>query len=113
MRLSRLPRRALVQFLHPLAGGPEGAGWRFGRDLYLSDLAALLESLKGVDYVDALAVGAYGTTAGNRLAVPLDRIIVAGTLIVTLAHADRGRGSEPGSACLPSGSGNALCCAGS
>lgn len=76
---------ALVQFLHPLTGGPEGTGWRFGRDLYLSDVAALLESLGGVDYVDALAIGAFGTTAGNRLAVPLDRIIVVGTLLVTLA----------------------------
>jgi predicted phage baseplate assembly protein len=104
---------ALGRFLHPLTGGPEGTGWRFGRDLYLSDLAALLESLDGVDYVDALAVGAYGTTAGNHLAVPLDRIIVAGTLIVTLAHADRGRGSEPSAACLSPAGGSSRCCAGS
>lgn len=41
----------LKEFLHPLSGGPEKKGWDFGRDLHLSDVYALLESVAGVDHV--------------------------------------------------------------
>jgi len=85
-----LVEQSLASFLHPLTGGPDGAGWPFGRDLYLSDVAALIESLAGVDYVETLAVGSMGTIAGDRLSVPSDRMIVAGTVAVGLATASSG-----------------------
>ncbi len=43
-------------FLHPLHGGPDGTGWPFGRDVYLSELYALLETVPGVDYVPDITV---------------------------------------------------------
>lgn len=43
--------RAVRRFLHPLEGGPEGRGWPFGRDVYVSELYELLDVLPGVDYV--------------------------------------------------------------
>lgn len=49
-------KAALERFLHPLTGGPLGKGWPFGRLPYLSDLYALVESVEGVDHVQALIV---------------------------------------------------------
>jgi predicted phage baseplate assembly protein len=76
---------ALKNFLHPLTGGPEGAGWAFGRDVYLSDVAAVLEAVRGVDYVSTLNLLWKGSPSGERLEVPPDRIVVAGQLKIMLA----------------------------
>jgi len=42
----------IKQFYHPLEGGTDGNGWPFGRDVYLSELYALLDNVPGVDYVE-------------------------------------------------------------
>jgi Baseplate J-like protein len=42
---------ALARFLHPKDGGPDGDGWPFGRDVFVSELYELLEGVSGVDYV--------------------------------------------------------------
>lgn len=74
----------LQAFLHPLTGGPDGTGWPFGRDVFLSDVAAVLEAVEGVDHVETLVLLAEGTPAGSRVDVPSDRIVVAGTLRLRL-----------------------------
>ena len=45
--------RALKQFLDPLppAGGENGKGWPFGRNVFISEIYQLLDSLPGIDYV--------------------------------------------------------------
>ena len=40
----------LRDFLHPRRGGLDGGGWEFGRNVYLSEICALLESVEGVEY---------------------------------------------------------------
>jgi hypothetical protein len=45
-------RQALTDFFHPLTGGPEQTGWPFGRAVYASEVAAVLEQLSMVDYVE-------------------------------------------------------------
>jgi hypothetical protein len=77
-------RHALSDFLHPLTGGPGGAGWPFGRSVYLSDVAALLERLDGVDHIGELSLTVGGAPHGDVLAVPADRLVAAGFLDVTL-----------------------------
>jgi hypothetical protein len=47
---------ALEGFLDPRTGGTEGAGWPFGRNVYVSELYELLEGIAGVDYVPDLVV---------------------------------------------------------
>jgi hypothetical protein len=42
---------AVLEFLHPLKGGPDGKGWPFGRNVYVSELYQLLDRLPVVDYV--------------------------------------------------------------
>ncbi len=47
-------RDALDRFLHPLVGGPDGTGWPFGRDVYRSEVLAVIDEVPGVEHVDAL-----------------------------------------------------------
>ncbi|MEO8018370.1 MAG: baseplate J/gp47 family protein, partial [Pseudomonadota bacterium] len=51
-------RAALVKFLHPLDGGPEGGGWKVGRTVYRSEVLAVLGGLAGVHHVAELALTA-------------------------------------------------------
>jgi len=50
-RLRRDIIAALELFINPLRGGPEGSGWPFGRELYLSDLYACVQQVSGLKYV--------------------------------------------------------------
>jgi predicted phage baseplate assembly protein len=47
-RLERDLLAALERFVNPLRGGPEGTGWPFGRELYLSDLYACIQAVDGL-----------------------------------------------------------------
>jgi predicted phage baseplate assembly protein len=48
---------SLKGFLSPLAGGgPDGEGWPFGRSVYISEIYALLDQVKGVDYIKFLTL---------------------------------------------------------
>lgn len=77
--VERAARVVLERFLHPLHGGPNGGGWDLGRDVYLSDVAAVLDRVPGVDYVRELALLLSGVPQGTALAVGDDRIVVGGT----------------------------------
>jgi predicted phage baseplate assembly protein len=81
-------RQALLAFLHPLTGGPEGDGWPFGRDVFLSDVAAVLEAVPGVDYVPELHLLLEGTPQGEGVDVPPNRIVAAGDLRLSLVGAE-------------------------
>jgi hypothetical protein len=89
-RVRRRVEAAAARFLHPLTGGPEGRGWPFGRDVYQSDVAALLEGVAGVDYIAELVLLLDDTPQGERVPVPPVRIVVAGPVrIVVQAAEDR------------------------
>jgi hypothetical protein len=77
-------REALQAFFQPLTGGPSGTGWPFGRSVYLSDVATMLENLPGVDYVQEIELLLDGITQGDVVAVPPERIVVAGPMRVRL-----------------------------
>lgn len=47
---------ALYAFFHPVGGGPEGTGWPFGRNVYVSEVYALFDELDLVDYVEAVSL---------------------------------------------------------
>jgi hypothetical protein len=79
-------RAALMRLLHPLYGGPDGTGWEPGRDVYLSDLAAVLERTEGIDYVDQLAISVEGRIGGEQVAVAPGRTVVAGAIRLKLAR---------------------------
>jgi predicted phage baseplate assembly protein len=45
---------ALNEFFDPLAGGPDGHGWPFGRDVYISEVLHVIDRTPGVDHVLSL-----------------------------------------------------------
>jgi hypothetical protein len=76
--VEKLCREALAEFFHPVRGGPERRGWEPGRDVFISDVAAVLERVEGVDYVEELALAREdGASAGEVFAVPDNRIVAA------------------------------------
>jgi hypothetical protein len=42
---------ALEKYFDPVAGGADGAGWPFGKDVYVSEVYRILARLPGVQYV--------------------------------------------------------------
>jgi Baseplate J-like protein len=78
---------ALQSFLDPVTGGPTGAGWPFGRGVYLSDIAVILQTLAGVDYVSQLELLVNGAPAGGQVAVPSNRLVAAGTIQIVMQSA--------------------------
>jgi hypothetical protein len=51
---------ALNQFFDPLTGGPNGAGWPFGRDVFRSEVMKVIDGVPEVAYVVSLALLAAG-----------------------------------------------------
>jgi predicted phage baseplate assembly protein len=41
----------LYRFLNPLVGGPDGTGWPFGRDLFVSDVYQSLQGIPNVQFI--------------------------------------------------------------
>ena len=82
--VERDTRAAIAGFLHPLSGGPSGRGWSPGEDVWLSDLAPLLERLPGVDHISEIALLRSGELLGEHVPVANDRIPVAGEIRLRL-----------------------------
>lgn len=78
---------ALNQFFHPLYGGPDGRGWPFGRSVYLSDVAKVIEGVAGVDYARLLELIVNSVPVGNMVTVPSDRLVAAGTMLIEMEGA--------------------------
>lgn len=68
----------LFRLLNPLVGGSAGTGWSFGRDLYISEVYAVLQATPGVEYIegiDLLLDGTPGTHA--RIGVAPNSLIAS------------------------------------
>jgi hypothetical protein len=62
-------QKEIVAFFNPLDSGAywDGKGWPFGRNIYASDLYALLDRISGVDYVKNVIISEENiTTNGNN-----------------------------------------------
>jgi uncharacterized phage protein gp47/JayE len=82
--VERDARAAIAGFLHPLSGGPSGRGWSPGEDVWLSDLAPLLERVPGVDHISEIALLRSGELLGEHVPIANDRIPVAGEIRLRL-----------------------------
>ena len=71
-------RAALDRYLHPLRGKRNGRGWEFGESVHLSQLAAVIEAVDGVEHAEDVVLANTGALAGMTLAVPRDELACAG-----------------------------------
>jgi hypothetical protein len=83
--VERAAHDAIAGFLHPLRGGPAGSGWQPGEDVFVSDLAAVVERTAGVDYASELGLLQGGIIQRERLAIGDGRVAVAGDIRIRLA----------------------------
>jgi len=58
--------KELYRFITPLAGGPEGNGWPFGRDLIVSEVYSRIQSVDGVEYVEHAEIYPVDISTGER-----------------------------------------------
>ena len=58
-------RNALAAFFHPLTGGPDKTGWPFGRDVYASEVYAVLEQVQLVNYVEDVVLSGPNLIRGD------------------------------------------------
>lgn len=82
-------RSALETFLHPLLGGPEGRGWQPGRNVFLSDVATVLERVAGVDFAKDLALLVNGARQREQVKVAEDWTVVAGKIRIKMQPGER------------------------
>lgn len=83
MRVQQDVTLALVAFLDPLHGGPQGRGWPFGRDVYRSEILQVIDDVPGVDHVLALTIAADpGDGACGNLCIGPTSLAIAGTLSI-------------------------------
>ncbi|MDX2152664.1 MAG: putative baseplate assembly protein [Bryobacteraceae bacterium] len=87
--VERLAREAIEAFLHPVTGGPEGRGWTLGRSVYVSDLAAVLEAVAGMDYVERLEISRNCVVAGGRADISPTGVAVAGAITLRIKRPER------------------------
>jgi len=78
--IAQTANAAIAAFLHPLTGGPDGDGWPFGRGVFISDVAAILEAIPGVDHAEFLELRLNDTPVGDSVTVAPDRMVVAGPI---------------------------------
>jgi predicted phage baseplate assembly protein len=65
-RLRVTATRALYQYLHPIHGGMDGAGWPFGRTVHIGEIYALLQRLPGTELVEDARLFAANPITGQR-----------------------------------------------
>ena len=56
----------LYRFIDPLSGGPDGTGWPFGRDLFVSELYSQIQSVTGVEYTEELNIFPVDLESGQQ-----------------------------------------------
>lgn len=62
----------LNAYLNPYTGGPDGAGWPFGRAVYANEIAGLLQNIPGVERVEDVRLSHDASTSEPALQVQLE-----------------------------------------
>lgn len=78
--------KRLYRFLNPITGGPDGEGWAFGRELYISDVYQALQGLPNVQFVRTVEMRP-SPPAGSGEGEPVESLdVVAHGLIASAVH---------------------------
>jgi predicted phage baseplate assembly protein len=77
---------ALYRFLNPLTGGPDGAGWPFGRAVHSGEVFGVLQKVDGVDLVEDVRLFSANPVTGER-GQPTGRVdLPANSLVFSYEH---------------------------
>ena len=85
----------LSDYLDPLVGGAEGTGWPFGRDLYLSEVQAVVQTVPGVRFAQDVTLFQIdlqtnqARAAGQRITIADDVLLLPFDHVVTIAPGNR------------------------
>jgi hypothetical protein len=77
-QIEELVLQRLTAYLHPLTGGSDGGGWDFGRKIYVSQIAALIEATPGVDFARRVRLFVEGEIFDLLVPVGDDALIASG-----------------------------------
>ncbi len=77
-------RQQINAFLHPITGGSEGSGWRFGDTVHVSLIARLLRLQAAVDEVRYIDLTADGFDAGESVVLEPGRLPCAGRHVLKI-----------------------------
>jgi predicted phage baseplate assembly protein len=78
--------RRLYRFLNPLTGGPDGKGWPFDRDLFLSDVYQCLQGTPGIQFVQGIEMYK-ASPSGAASGGPIDNLeVLAHSTIASGRH---------------------------
>jgi predicted phage baseplate assembly protein len=77
---------ALYAYLNPISGGPDGDGWPFGRPVQSGELFAVLQKIRGVEFVEDVRIFGADPITGER-GQPAQRLDVEpSSLIFSYEH---------------------------
>jgi len=78
--VSKRVMEALERFLDPLADGPDGEGWPFGRSVFPSEIYQIIDGVEGVDYATGVSLSAEGQhqKVGDIIRIPQISLVFSG-----------------------------------
>ncbi|WP_037599825.1 putative baseplate assembly protein [Streptacidiphilus rugosus] len=76
----------LYNFLNPLTGGHEGTGWPFGRDVQSGEIFAILQRIRGVDFIEDVRLFGANPVTGDRGAQTNRLTLEPNSLIFSFEH---------------------------
>jgi predicted phage baseplate assembly protein len=84
--------KRIREYLDPLLGGPDGLGWPFGRDLYLSEMQSVVQAVPGVEYAQDVTLyqvdiqTGQSRAAGQKITVADDVLLLSYEHVVTVSN---------------------------
>ncbi len=87
--------RRIREYLDPLLGGVDGDGWPFGRDLYLSEMQSVVQSIAGVEYAQDVTLyqvdiqTGQSRAAGQKITLAEDVLLLSYEHVVNVTQRDR------------------------
>ncbi len=78
-------KKKLAEYLHPLYGGKNNAGWSFGESVYLSALYEVISSIEGVDTIEKLKIN---SSTVSMMKIEKDTLITSGNHFVEVKGLD-------------------------
>lgn len=79
-------REALFRYFHPLTGGPDGAGWPFGRTVHVGEVYSVLQQVHGIDIVEDARLFPADPVTGQRSGAQQQIELDAGALVFSFDH---------------------------